>query len=392
MDETLIYLDNAATVFPKPAEVLAKTMEIYSSTGASPGRGSYDLAASAEILVDQARERVADFFNAPDPNRVVFTANATDALNLAILGMAEPGCHVVSSRLEHNSVLRPLHHLQQQGLISLDLVPFDSQGFIDPDELARTIRPETKLVVLSHASNVLGTIQPLEHISRLCRERQIPLVIDAAQSAGLVPVDISAWHLGAVAFTGHKSLLGPHGIGGLVINSDLEVKPTRFGGTGVDSSRLEHTPTYPHRLEAGTPNLLGIIGLAQALAYLDKLGQQSIHDQEYRLILRLRRGLAEIPQVKIYSPEPDDPDRFLAILTCNLMGLDPHALGAILDGDYGIAVRTGLHCAPLVHQDLGTTPTGAVRFSLGPSNTEAHIDAALDAMSSIAEQIQKQPT
>jgi cysteine desulfurase/selenocysteine lyase len=216
MSGHLIYLDNAATTYPKPRHMLEAMISAYARLGVSPGRGSYDLAVEAEDMVQETRVKVARFFGGPDPDRVIFAGNATDALNLVIQGLAEPGDHIVSTRLEHNSVLRPLHHLHQCGLIEYDLVPFDGRGFVDPDDVARAIRSNTRAVIVCHASNVLGTIQPVSEIGQLCRDREVPLIIDAAQSAGIVPIDMTAWHVAAVAFTGHKSLLGPTGIGGLV--------------------------------------------------------------------------------------------------------------------------------------------------------------------------------
>ena len=241
MSGRLIYLDNAATTFPKPRGTLNRMVETYQRMGVSPGRGGYDLATEAEALVE-AEEEVARLFGAPDPNRVIFAANATDALNLAIQGVLTPGDHVVSTRLEHNSVLRPLYHLREQGLIEYDLMPFDGKGFVDPGDIAGAIRPNTSLVIVCHASNVLGTIQPIPEIGRLCAGKGVPLLIDAAQSAGVVPIDLDAWRVAAVAFTGHKSLLGPTGIGGLIIHPELEVRTTRFGGTGVDSKNPDPHP------------------------------------------------------------------------------------------------------------------------------------------------------
>ena len=241
MTESLVYLDNAATTFPKPAGLLAEMAETYARIGVSPGRGNHDLATQAGDLVDRVRARVAGFFGAPDPARVIFGANATDALNTVIGGLVRPGDHVVATRLDHNSVLRPLHHLAQTGVITWDLAPFDGRGFVDPDAVAGLLRPNTRAVVMTHASNVLGTIQPIGEIARRCAERGVPLVVDAAQTAGLVPIDMAALGVAAVAFTGHKSLYGPSGIGGLVLMPGLDVATTRFGGTGMDSASLSHS-------------------------------------------------------------------------------------------------------------------------------------------------------
>ncbi len=378
-----IYLDNAATTFPKPPEVIRSMLERYECLGVSPGRGSYDLAVRAEEFVTGVRRQVSDFFGGYDPNKVVFSYNATDALNNIIFGLVNPGCHVVSSRLEHNSVLRPLHYLREKGLISLDLVPFDSNGFIDPQDVVKAIRPDTGLVILTHASNVLGTIQPVQEIGSVCYERNVPFVLDVSQSAGIVPVDMRTWHLDAVAFTGHKSLLGPTGMGGLVLRDGLDVRSTRFGGTGVDSHSLAHTEEYPQHLEPGTINMLGVIGLSAGMRYIAELGLENIYEHEMRLLKILRDGLASFKRVRLYCA--DSMNNHLPLLTLNIDGINPADLGAILDGDFNIAVRTGLHCSPLVHQDLGTSPNGGVRFSLGPLNAQEDIDAVLEAFQSILE-------
>ncbi len=381
MTDRLVYFDNAATSFPKPRAVLDQMVETYARLGVSPGRGSYDLSVEAGALVDAVRRQLADFFGARDPDRVVFAANATDALNLAIQGMTRPGDHVVSTRLEHNSVLRPLSHLRESGRITFDLVPFDDHGVVDPADVACAIRRDTRLVVVGHASQVLGAVQPVAEIAAVCTERGVPLLVDAAQSAGHVPVRLSDWGLSAIAFTGHKALLGPSGIGGLVVSPEAAVASTRFGGTGVDSASLTHTQAFPHRLEAGTVNLLGIIGLSKGLEYVQSEGMAEIHDREMALVRRLREGLAALPGVVVHSPEPRAGD--VPILTCGVVGMAPHDVGAILDADYGLAVRTGLHCAPLAHRDLGTGDRGAVRFSLGYATTGEHVDRALEAMAAI---------
>jgi cysteine desulfurase/selenocysteine lyase len=381
MTQRLIYLDNAATTFPKPPSVLAEMTETYGRMGVSPGRGGYDLATEAEALVQKTREKVAEFFGAVDPDRVVFAANATDALNLAIQGILGQGDHVVATRLEHNSVLRPLYHLREKGWIEYDLVPFDGRGFVDPDDIAGAIRRNTRLVIVCHASNVLGTVQPIPAIGRICAERGVPLIIDAAQSAGVIPIEMGGWQVRGVAFTGHKSLLGPCGIGGLVLDPGLEIASTRFGGTGTDSKSLVHTQTFPHRLEAGTLNLLGIVGLSAGMDFILKEGSQAIHGREMILLKRLYDGLAHLDRVEIYGP--GDRSSHVGLMTVNVKGIAPEDVGMILDGDFNIAVRAGLHCAPLLHEGLGTYPQGAVRFSLGPFNTVEDIDRTIDAMAMI---------
>ncbi len=382
MTDPLIYLDNASTSFPKPGSMLEKMMETYSSLGVSPGRGSYDLAVEAQWLVEEARKKLAQFFGAPDPNHIIFASNATDALNLVIQGLLDQGDHVVSTRLEHTSVLRPLFHLSSCGLIEYDLAPFDEHGFVDPKDVAGAIRPNTRLVIVNHASNVLGTVQPIPEIGRLCAQRSVPLVIDAAQSAGQIPIDMDAWQVAGVAFTGHKSLMGPTGTGGLALHPELDIKSTRFGGTGIDSRDLIHTQTFPHRLEAGTLNLLGIIGLSAGLDFLTSEGLEKLHRQEMGLLTRLRDGLSGLDGLKLHCAE--DLSNHVGLLTVNLEGMEPEDLGAILDGDFDVLVRVGLHCAPLAHETLGTFPEGGVRFSLGPFNTEEEIDHTIAAMASIA--------
>jgi cysteine desulfurase family protein len=382
MSERIVYLDNAATTFPKPPGVLREMVDTYARLGVSPGRGNHDLAAQAGDLVDGVRARVARFFGAPDPDRVIFGSNATDALNTVIAGLVRPGDHVVTTRLDHNSVLRPLHHLAETGLISWDAAPFDEGGFVDPDAVAALLRPNTRLVVMTHASNVLGTIQPLAEIGRRCAERGVPLVVDAAQSAGLVPIDMAALGIAAMAFTGHKSLYGPSGIGGLVLMPGLDVATTRFGGTGMDSASLDHSRSYPLRLEAGTLNLLGVIGLSLGMDFVERHGVEALRAREMALLDRLRDGLAAQPGITVYGAA--DPARRVPVLAVNVAGIHPQDVGAILDGDFGIAVRVGVHCAPLAHRDLGTIDRGAVRFSLGAFTTADEIDLAIEAMRAIA--------
>jgi cysteine desulfurase family protein len=377
-----IYLDNAATTFPKPREILEEMLEAYSRLGVSPGRGSYDLSMEAEERVMAIRRQVCQFFGGSDPERVIFSYNATDALNTLIQGMIVPNTSVISSRLEHNSVLRPLHHFVEQSIIHLDLVPFGQEGFIDPMAVGRAIGPDTSFVILTHASNVLGTVQPVEQVGAICREHGIPLLLDVTQTAGLVPIHMDQWGVSGIAFTGHKSLLGPTGIGGLVLSPGLEVKTTRFGGTGRDSRSLIHSQAYPERLEAGTINVAGVFGLSAGLQYLSSQGIEKIHARELALGKRLYDGLNSIKGVRVYPSNRQG--QWVPIVLCNVDDMDPEDVSGILDGDFGIATRAGLQCAPLVHHDLGTSPKGGVRFSLGPFNTVEEIDKALEAMTAIS--------
>ncbi|MFH1059556.1 MAG: aminotransferase class V-fold PLP-dependent enzyme [Pseudomonadota bacterium] len=376
----MIYLDNAATSFPKPAACLRQGLEDYLALGASPGRGGYDAAGLAQARVRAVREQVAAYFGAPGWV-TCFGHNATDALNTLILGLARPGSHLVSTRLEHNSVLRPLHHLRQDRSCTLDLVPFNAAGLVDPAAIDRAIRPGTSLVVVNHASNVLGAVQPVAAVGRVCQARGVPLVLDCSQSAGAVPIRLRQWGASALAFTGHKSLLGPTGVGGLVMEPGLDVRPSRFGGTGLDSSSLTHSRDLPERLEAGTLNLLGILCLGRCLDYLQTPEAQAGATRERELHQRLLAGLANLPGVTVDLPGAG-PER-LPLVSLNLAGWEPGDAGAVLDGDYGIAARTGLHCAPLVHEDLGHGLAGSLRVSLGRFNRAADVDALLAALAAM---------
>jgi cysteine desulfurase / selenocysteine lyase len=378
----MIYLDNAATTFPKPREVVEEMIRQYQRIGVSPGRGSYDLAIEAEEFIKQTRVKIADFFRAPEPERIIFTANATDGLNLAISGLVQPGDHVITTWLEHNSVLRPLCHLEKQKQITCSLIPFNSQGFINPEDIIEAIRPETRLVIVTHASNVLGTIQPIAEVGGICAEHGILFLVDASQSAGQIEVDMAAMQASVIAFTGHKSLYGPTGIGGLVIHPNVDIQATRFGGTGIESESLFHPDRYPHRLEAGTLNLLGIIGLSLGIDYLLSKDLTTIHQKAMGLLDRLYTGLSKIAGIEFYGGT--SLANRLPLLTVNLHGFTPEDVGAILDADFNIAARVGLHCAPLLHEALGTVHRGAIRFSIGHFNTEMDIDRLIQAMGQIS--------
>jgi cysteine desulfurase/selenocysteine lyase len=378
----LIYLDSGATSFPKPEEVYTYMDYFYRNYGVNPGRSGYDLCMEAGAVVDNTRKLLTTFFNGTDPNRLCFTYNSTDALNLIIFGMLRPGDHAISTTIEHNSVLRPLYHLSREG-VEVDRVPFDAAGFVDPDEIRKRFRPNTRLVIVNHASNVIGTVQPVQEIGQYCREAGIPFAIDASQSAGKIPVDMEAQYLDIVAFTGHKSLLGPTGIGGLYVREGIEIRHTRAGGTGVRSADPAHLDEYPFRLEYGTHNTVGIAGLSAGLKWILDRGLDTIHAHEMHLAQMLRDGLAAIPGVTLYCQE--DLTDHIAVLTFNVDGMDAGDVGTMLDVDHDIACRTGLHCAPLVHEQLGTTKIrGAVRFGIGPFNTEDEIRTAIAAVGEIA--------
>jgi cysteine desulfurase/selenocysteine lyase len=382
--ESLIYLDNAATSFPKPKEVYDFMDHFYRNYGVNPGRSGYDLCLETGAMVEETRRILTRFFNGTDPNRLCFSYNSTDALNLIIFGMLKAGDHAVTTTIEHNSVLRPLYHLFSYQGVEVDYVPFDGRGFVDPDDFPKAFKKNTRLVIVNHASNVVGTVQPLKDIGRLCRERGIPLAVDASQSAGKVPIDIQAMNIDVVAFTGHKSLLGPTGIGGLYVREGVEVRHTRAGGTGVRSAQKTHLDEYPYRLEYGTPNVMGIAGLQAGLKWLEGRGLAAVHGREMSLTRRLRDGLREIEGVTLYCQE--DLEGHISVLAFNVDGLDSPNVSTMLDVDHNIACRAGLHCAPLVHEGLGTAKVdGAVRFGVGPFNTEEEIDAAVASVREIAE-------
>jgi cysteine desulfurase family protein len=379
----LIFLDNGATSYPKPEEVYTFMDHFYRNFGVNPGRSGYDLCMETGELVEETRSILTRLFNGTDPNRLCFSYNSTDALNLVIYGLLKEGDHAITTNVEHNSVLRPLYHLYKFRGVEVDYIPFHGQGFVDPDEFPKKFKKNTKLVVVNHASNVIGTIQPVKEIGKYCRENGIPFVIDASQSAGKIPVDMEELNLDVVVFTGHKSLLGPTGIGGLYVREGIEIKHTRAGGTGVRSAVRTHLDEYPYRLEYGTLNTLGVAGLHAGIKWIETQGMDNIHHQEMRLTEMLRDGLKAIEGVTLYCQE--DLSDHIAIFLFNIEGFEALNTGTILDVDYNIASRTGLHCAPLVHEQLGTNKIrGAVRFGIGPFNTEDHIKTAIQAVKEIA--------
>lgn len=382
--ENLIYLDNGATSYPKPDEVYTFMDSFYRSFGVNPGRSGYDLCMETGALVDATRKMLSDFFNGSDPNRLCFSYNSTDALNLIIFGMLKQGEHAITTTLEHNSVLRPLYHQNKFNGVEVDYIQFDNNGFVDPDDIKRKIKANTCLVIVNHASNVIGTVQPVSAIGRICREAGVPFAIDASQSAGKIPIDIEQSNIDVIAFTGHKSLLGPTGIGGLYVREGVEILHTRAGGTGVRSADRMHLEEYPYRLEYGTGNVMGIAGLHAGLKWLEGKGIDKIHQHEMKLTRMLRDGLRKLDGVSLYCQE--DLTDHIGVLSFNIDGMEALNTGTLLDGEYNIACRTGLHCAPLVHEQLGTDQTGgSVRVGIGPFNTEDHIKTTIDAVGEIVD-------
>lgn len=381
--DKIIYLDNGATTFPKPEDVYQAMDYVFRNFGVNPGRSGYDLCMIAGGYVEETRKLLTRFFNGTDPNRLIFGYNATDALNLAIFGLLQSGDHAITTTIEHNSVLRPLYHLFASNKVEIDHVPFDDKGFVHPEEIAARMKKNTRLVVVNHGSNVIGTVQPIKEIGRLCRERGIPFLIDASQTAGKIPIDMEEMNIDVVAFTGHKSLMGPMGIGGLYVREGITIRHTRAGGTGVRSAVRTHLDEYPYRLEYGTGNLPGIAGLNAGVKWLEKMGMSSIHQKEMALLEMLRDGLREIDGVTLYCQ--DDLANHIGVLSFNIDGLEAQDTGTMLDVDHNIACRTGLHCAPMVHEQLGIDKIhGAVRFGIGPFNTEEEIKLAIGAVGEIA--------
>jgi len=382
--EELIYLDNSATSYPKPPEVYDFMDKFYRESGVNPGRSGYDKSLEAEEVVFSTRKLLNEFFNGIDPYRLTFSYNASDTLNMIIQGMVFKGDHVVTSNVEHNSVLRPLYHKKHDGEIDVTYVPFDEHGYIDPDDVKKAINKKTKLVIINHGSNVIGTIQPIEAIGKICKESGVYFAVDASQTAGAIPIDVQQMNIDLLAFTGHKCLMGPTGIGGSYIAPDIPIKGTRFGGTGVRSAYPFHLEEFPYRLECGTLNLVGVAGLFAGQKWLKEQGFENIHKKEMVLWDKLRKGLHDIDGVVTHCAESTKNHN--AVLSFNIGGWEAGDVGTMLDVDYNIACRTGLHCAPLVHVQLGTDKIhGSVRLSLGPFNTEEHIDTAIEAVKEISD-------
>lgn len=388
--ENLIYLDNAATSFPKP-DVMHDTMrDFYRECGVNPGRTGCDLALKAEEMISDTRRLLSYFFNPgmeergeeKDPDRLVFTMNATMSLNLIIQGRVGPGDHVVTTLCEHNSVIRPVNHLvRDRGAEATYLTP-DPEGYVAPEAVGAAIRDNTTLVVINHGSNVTGVVQDITAMGEICRDAGVPLAVDAAQTAGVLPIDMKESNVSFLSFTGHKCLFGPPGTGGICVADDAEIRGTLFGGTGVRSAHPYHLEEYPYRLEAGTLNLAGIAGLNAGVRWVQEQGPETIHAREMDLLADLQDGLEQIPGVILHGTR--NLEARVATLSASVNGYDASDVGTFLDVDHDILTRTGLHCAPLMHQHCGTAPRGTVRFSLGPFNTRAHVERAVEATERIA--------
>jgi len=380
----VIYLDNAATSWPKPQVVIEAMADFLETAGGNPGRSGHRLSIEAGRVLYDARELVAEFFHASDPFRVVFTLNATHALNLAMRGILHPGDRVVTTGMEHNSVMRPLRQLEREG-IGLAVVPCDQTGLVDMEAYRQALSVTTTMVVTTHASNVTGTIQPLEQMARLAHEAGALLLLDAAQTAGVLPIDVEAQGIDLLAFTGHKGLQGPTGTGGLVLGSAITetmISPLVRGGTGSRSEFEEQPERLPDRLESGTPNTVGLAGLKAGLEYVQRLTVEAVRERELAVVHILEQGLAAIPGVHLFGPEA--AENRTATLSLRLEGIPVDQVGLRLDEDFAILARVGLQCAPAAHRTLGTFPEGTVRLSSGLFTTEAEARATVDAVRTLA--------
>jgi len=373
------YLDNAATSFPKPEQVYRAIDNTLRNVGGSPGRGSHRRALEASRILFHTREKLAQLLNVEDPQQIVFTSNATEALNLALKGLLRPGDHVITTTMEHNSVLRPLKFLEGRRAVSRTVVPCSNRGVPDLDYLAEAIRPNTRAIVTTHASNVIGTIMPVQEIRRIIGDRPILLILDAAQTVGTLPIDMKELGVDLLAASGHKGLLGPQGTGFLYIRKDLVLDPLIEGGTGSHSSQEEQPSELPERYESGTQNTPGIAGLGAGIEFLLREGLQLVWSHKRHLTqLALKALQEEITRIRLYGPL--DPDSQVAVISFNLEGYDPAELGFLLDEEFDIQVRSGLHCAPLAHQTIGTFPQGTVRISFGYFNSQDDIGQLIEAL------------
>ena len=377
-----IYLDNASTTFPKAPTVATAMSDYITNRGININRGSYALAYDVEDIIYTTRQRLHPLFNGHDPAHVIFTQNVTMSLNMVIKGLLKAGDHVLVSSMEHNAVMRPLTQLLDKG-ITFDTIPCDSTGFIQMDSIEPLIRPNTVALIINHASNVCGTIQPLESIGPICKAHNLQFIVDAAQTAGVIPIDVKACHIDALCFTGHKGLLGPQGIGGIILTKEMaqNLTPLIAGGTG-SFSHLETMPTHmPDAFESGTLNLPGIIGLNEGLAYIESQGMENIHNHELALTQAFLEGLQSIDVVNIVGKQ-NIQDR-TAVVSITIDGMDPANIAYELESTYHIMTRVGLHCAPRAHQTLRTYPEGTVRFSFGYANTHKDVESALSALNTI---------
>ncbi|WP_319200368.1 aminotransferase class V-fold PLP-dependent enzyme [uncultured Ilyobacter sp.] len=376
------YFDNAATSYPKPDEVYSVLIETMRNKGGNPGRGSHRMAIEAFRAVYETRVKLAKLFNIDDPLRIAFTQNATMSLNFAIKGVLEKGDHVITTSLEHNSVLRPLFSMEEQKKIDLTIVEADYQGLISLDDIEKSIQENTKAIVITHASNLTGTIIPIEKIGEIAKKHGILLIVDASQSAGILEINVNKMNIDILCFTGHKSLFGPQGTGGIYLRKGVEIKPLMEGGSGSHSKLKRQPQEMPDLLECGTLNAPGIAALGAGVDFILKIGMENIRKHEDEITEVFIKGVKGIEGVRVYGPETGKRTPVVAL---NIGDIDPAELSALLDEEYDIAVRPGMHCAPLAHRSIGTYETGAVRFSFGYFNTAKEVSEAIEAIKEIAD-------
>ncbi len=383
--DKVIYFDNAATSFPKPEAVVEASINYLKNSGGNPGRSGHRLSIETGSEIFSARQSLADLFSVSNPMKIIFTSNATEALNLAILGTAREGFHVITSSMEHNSTIRPLKELELRGLISLTVVKCSSNGYLDPDDFIKSIKPETKMAVINHASNSFGILQPAREIGKICRDRGIIFIVDAAQSAGIINIDMKKDNIDMLAFAGHKSLYGPTGTGGLVFSDSFDyklVKPLKFGGTGSFSDKIIQPDFLPDIFESGTPNSAGIYGLGAGVNFIAETGLDNIklHKKELTGYF-IKKASAEIDGfINYISADLIET----GVVSFNIEKIQCSEVSEILSYEYGIMSRAGLQCTPLSHETIGTFPEGTVRFSFGIFNTKEEIDISISALKDIS--------
>lgn len=378
----MIYLDSAATSYHKPNGVARAVAEAISHMG-NPGRGAHEASLDASRVVYGTREKMAELFGAEEASQIVFTANSTESLNIAIQGLVDPGDHVITTVMEHNSVLRPLYLCQQRG-VSLTILPFSAAGTVTPEAIEAVIRSNTRMIVCTHGSNLTGDLNDLEAIGRVCKKHHLLFVVDASQTAGVFPIQMDSMNIDVLCFTGHKSLMGPQGTGGMCVRKGVRIRPLLVGGSGIDSYSKIHPQVMPTALEAGTLNAHGIAGLSAALDFIKKVTPDVIRQREEELTRRFVSQIKSIPGVKLYGNYEQFPRA--PILSLNILDYDSGEIADVLAQDYGIMTRAGAHCAPLMHEALGTKSQGAVRFSFSYFNTEEEIDQAANAIRELAEE------
>ncbi len=380
----MYYFDHAATSYPKPERVIEGVMEGLRDFGANPGRSGHRMALNAGREIFKTREKLCKLFNCGDPKQIVFTSNATEALNLGIKGLLKEGDHVITSSMEHNSVIRPIKELERKGVQST-IIPCDSQGFLDTGKLKKGIKENTKLIVLTHSSNLTGTLMPIKEVGEIANEHDVRFMVDAAQTAGLYPIDVKEMKIDLLAAPGHKALLGPQGTGFLYIREGVVLEPLYVGGTGSKSQELEQPKMMPDRFESGTPNTPGIVGLGRGVDYIMEKGQENLRAHEEAMTGLFLKGIKELPFVKIYGP--CDEKKQSPVVAINIREMDSSEIAYILDQGFEIGVRPGLHCTPLAHKTIGTTDQGVVRFSFGYSTKKTDIEYAVNALRTIGDEL-----